>query len=42
MKPCYSELHERRQDLNDCECDEQAIRYHSNVDKPSAAAETEV
>jgi hypothetical protein len=42
MKLCYSEPHECIQDFDDCECDEQAIEYHSNIDKPCAAVDTEV
>jgi hypothetical protein len=39
---CYSKPQKRRQDFVDCECDEQTIGYHSNVDKPCAAADTVV
>jgi hypothetical protein len=39
MKICYSEPREPKQDFNDCECDEQTIDYHSNVNKPCAAVD---
>jgi hypothetical protein len=41
-KICYSIPQKHRQVLVDCECDEQTIGYHSNIDMPCVAADIKV
>jgi hypothetical protein len=42
LKQCYGKFHERKQGIDDCECDNQTIEYHSNIDMSWLAAETKI
>jgi hypothetical protein len=37
LKQCHVKVYEGHQEIVDCECDEQAIEYHSNLNMSCSA-----